>query len=155
MMTGIYVGVAISLICLMIGLVVTSTKIKMWKKVFILLALTGIGVLSYRAINSFHGHPAILQKTSQKVLIVGFHIDGSNRAIYLWLKDGKKDPISYKVPYDKRLKGQLMGLRKRYKGRPFKADITAKFNPMKRYENTVEEIKIDDHIERFPQKDDE
>jgi len=148
-MVGFYEGVLISVICLTIGLVVTCSNTSVQRKVILSLALTFLGISSYRVINENQSRAVPAVSYNQEVLVLSMRVDKANNAIYLWISDGELGPVTYKMPYSEELKKKVEGFRSKYNGKPFGAKIRVQKGA--RYDD-IRNVDIQDNIRRYPVK---
>ena len=140
-MSHFYISAALFSLLSSCAFIMLTSRVATWKKLYIVLALTFAGVLSYRTMNSLYGQPQLMQDQFEDVLIVGFWPDKANKTIYIWIKEHDKlYPVSYKMPYSMKLHKQLQKGRSKHKGKPYRSKIKGKNYPLKRFGESMDEI---------------
>jgi hypothetical protein len=155
MTIDLYTGLFVAALCIVLGFVVSSSVMKLWRKGIVLLGLAVIGLVSYRAVNSMAGKPKMMPKMDDRVKILGHVSDKENDRIFLWISpEFTTKPITYQMAWSEEAEERLEGLRKRYKGKPFVSDVKTDRQVQKRFGESMSDIQINDDIMRFPLKND-
>jgi hypothetical protein len=146
-MSHIYVSIALFLISAACSLVVLTSKVEIWRKIFIVIGLCLSGLLSFRSMNILYGFPALLDSPIEETWIHAYHADSEGGWIYIWLRpDNGEIPISYKIPYSEKLHKKLESNAEASEGRPYKGSLDVVINPLRRQDETVEEVDVDMHL---------
>lgn len=151
-MSHLYVSILIFSILSACGLMIASSDLRAWRKMFVIVMLVVAGVISYRGMNTIRGYPALLQSDFGDVLILGFWPDKPNGHIYLWIKEhNKTDPISYRMPYSLKLHKKLQKARAKHKGKPYRGKVKSKNYPLEKFDDTVDDPDVQE-LPAYPPK---
>lgn len=143
-MSHIYVSVLFLLLAIVVGIVVSTSQIQLWKKIVVMLALGGSALVSYRTLNNVYGYPAILQDDFDEVLIISYFADREGGVMYIWLKDPEGgEPRAFKMPYSAKLHKQLQSQSEANGGKPFKGKISTKVGVTNPFNETTEEVDVE------------
>jgi hypothetical protein len=127
-------------IALVASFIIATSNLRWWRKIAIIVLMCSAGALSYRGLNKFYGYPTVLQKSFDKVVVLGHLTDKRNGVIYLWLKEKDKDPRSYTVPFNHKLAKFLSKKRRQNRGQPFEMKLDIKTNQMNPFGNSINKI---------------
>lgn len=119
-----------------------------------MLVLAGIGVLSYRSINSRAGLPVPMPILDKEVLFISYFPDQESGKIYVWLQIQEgTTPKTYVFKYSDESAKKLKGLRTKNKGKPVVIKLTTKRKSKitDRLKDQHIEIQVDDGV-RLPPK---
>ena len=127
-MSHFYISAMLFALCVALGLLIATFKGQWSKKFAVIGCLALASALSYRAFNDFYGFPAVLNADLKETLIVGHLPVKKDNVIYVWaIEKGSTYPKSFVMPYNKKTADMLAELSDAAGGKPFKANLTAKF----------------------------
>lgn len=147
-MSHLYVSIAVFSILIAISSLFVITRSRLKQVVLIVLMLTSTGILTYRALYSFYGRPAVLQVDLKNVTVISFYADKDSKLIYLWLKEKDGEPRAYSIPYDLKTHKKLENAKNKNNNQPFEADIRVEIAHSDVYKNSIKDVQIE--IKKLP-----
>ena len=116
------------LILVVAGFSLIPSKLELSRRLVLLVALAGVGALSYRSINARAGMPTTIPGFDKEVvLMLGFFVDAEAKVIYVWLKqEHDVVPKTYVLGLNKKNLMELKKGRGKHRGKPYYTKITTK-----------------------------